>query len=209
MTGERTRTVLRARLQRRLGARGVAIAVVVALVLGAVLGLAVIGSMRVDLRVAMESSLVPLSLDADAVWMSGSDERPSVVSAVAALRAGDPTPVLANGDAWLEAYDTILVRMVGIDLPGPSRSVQRQFVAAVTLSRDAVEVLVRAATVAEGAQRDDLLDAAVRLRQRSEQVLLSARASIDDLEGERRRVALLPPVRPFGGIVLPAIEPRA
>jgi hypothetical protein len=209
VNGERTGTVLRARLQRRIGARGLVLVVVVALIAGAVVGRAVTASMRVDLRGAIESSLVPLSLDADAVWMSGSDDRPSVVSAIAALRAGDPSPVLASSDAWLEAYDTILVRMVGTDLPGPSRSVQRQFVAAVTLSRDAVEVLARAAAVGEGPRRDDLLDAAVRLRQRSEQVLLSARASIDDLEGERRRVALLPPVRPFGGIVVDILSPRA
>jgi len=196
-----TGTVLRARLQRRLSGRTVTVVVLVAILTGGILGRASSEAMRPDLRSAIESTLVPLSLDADAVWMSASDDRPSVVSAIAALRAGDPGPVLASSDGWLAAYDSILVRMVGTDLPGASRSVQRQFIAAVTLSRDAVEVLARSASAGEGQRRDDLLDAAVRMRQRSEQVLLSARASIDDLEGERRRVALYPPVRPFGGIV--------
>lgn len=176
-----------------------AIATVGALVLGLVVGRAAAPDRGAASRAAIEGSVLTLALDADAIWTSGAEGTPPVADGVAALVAGDPTAVREHGVAWVAAHDSVLVRLAGVDLPSEARPVQRQLVAAVTLSRDAVEVLQRAADVPVGGGRDDLLLEVVRLRQRSEELLLAARASVDDLAGARRRVTLLPAVPGFAG----------
>lgn len=168
---------------------------------GLALGLAVGRSAVPDpgpaARVAVEASALPLALDADAIWTSGALGAPSVAEGIAALSAGDPSVVAGGAAAWLEAHDSVLVRIAGIELPGEARPIQRQLLVAIALSRDAIEVLERAAGLPAGAHRDDLVVEVLRLRQRSEGLLLAARASVDELDGARRRIALPAPVRAF------------
>lgn len=172
--------------------------VVVALVLGAGIGRSLQPDPGTAAARALERDVLPVVLDADAVWLGPTADGVAVSAAIAALRAGDPEPVAAGATAWLAAYDTVLVRLVGVELPDPARPIQRQFIAGVTLSRDAVELVQRAAEVPPGRHRADLLDEAVRLRLRSEQLVLSARASVADLDGARRRIALLPTLPGLG-----------
>ncbi len=149
-------------------------------------------------RRALERDVLELVLEADAVWTAGSEARGAVSEAFVALRRqGDPAPALADVDAWIEAYDVAAVRIAGIDLPAAARPVQRQFLAALALSRDAVEVLGVAATVDDPTARRDLTTEVGRLRQRSEQAFQSARASMTDLGGGRADVAPLPRVLTF------------
>jgi hypothetical protein len=188
---------------------------VFALVFGVVLGL-VVADLRYDdtydrARRAVDTSLLPLAVDADSIWTS-SDARPSVSEALVALRAeGDPRLVQNHLVEWLDAYDTAIIKIAGLDLPPNARPVQRQVIAGLTLSRDAVEVLGHAAAVVRatdqsdaggvsGQQVEELLVEVGRLRQRSEQLLQAARAASGDLVGDRRvrpDVGPLPPVTPF------------
>jgi hypothetical protein len=191
----RRTTVSRADSGRRMWT---GLLVVVAVVVGLVIGRSTVqDGAGIALR-ALEREVLPVVLDADAVWLGASGETGSVSGAIASLRAGDPGPVVAGAATWIAAYDTVLVRLVGVELPDPARPIQRQFVAGITLSRDAVEVLARAAEVPAGRHRADLVDEAVRLRMRSEQLVLAARASAADLDGSRRRIASLPAIPVFG-----------
>jgi hypothetical protein len=149
-------------------------------------------------RRAIEVSVLPLALDADAIWTSGADGGPPVSEALVALRRdGDPRVITEHQDRWLAAYDAALVRMAGLDLPPSARPVQRQFMAAVTLSRDAVEVLGHAALTDDALARRDLTTEVGRLRMRSEQLTQVARASTTDLAGDRADVSPLPDVISF------------
>jgi hypothetical protein len=137
-----------------------------------------------DARQAVEQSLLPRALDSDGIWTSGAgDDRPPVSEGLIRLREGDAEQVRAWTEDWISAYDTVLVRMAGLDLPAEARPVQRQFIAGVTLTRDAVEVLRHAAGVDDDATREVLLAEVLRLRQRSEDITQSARASVRDLAG--------------------------
>jgi hypothetical protein len=147
-------------------------------------------------RRALEEQVVPLALDADGVWTSSSDARVPVSEALVALRDGDPSLVEASAEAWLTAYDGTLTRLVDLELPAEAQPVQRQFIAAITLSRDAVEVLSVAAQV-DGAARERLLTEVGRLRSRGEQLTQGARASIADVAGEAGDVTRLPELSPF------------
>jgi hypothetical protein len=190
---------------------------VFALVFGVVLGL-VVADLRSDdtydrARRAVDTSLLPLAVDADSIWTS-SDARPSVSEALVALRTGDdPRLVEIHLDEWLDAYDTAIIKIAGLDLPPNARPVQRQVIAGLTLSRDAVEVLGHAAVVARASDQaagggasgqqvrvDELLVEVGRLRQRSEQLLQAARAASGDLVGDQRvrpDVGPLPPATSF------------
>jgi hypothetical protein len=137
-----------------------------------------------DARQAVERNVLPLALDSDGIWTSGAGaDRPPVSEGLIRLREGETEQVRAWTEDWISAYDTVLVRLAGLDLPAEARPVQRQFIAAVTLTRDAVEVLRYAADVEEAATREILLAEVLRLRQRSEDLTQSARASVRDLAG--------------------------
>jgi hypothetical protein len=182
----------------------IAAALTVGLVLGLVAARAVADDPLVEARRAVESTLLPLAADVDAIWTHSTDARPAVADAVVAFRRdADPDLVGANLEGWLAAYDTAQVRLAGLYLPPLARPVQRQVVAAVTLSRDAVEVLGRAAEVqaatGDDAAVEDLLVEVGRLRQRSEQVTQAARAATGDLAGQTVDVAPLGPVSGFDG----------
>jgi hypothetical protein len=170
----------------------------VALLVGGLLGRALAPGGEAEAGRAIETTVLPIALDADGIWTSSTEARPSVSEALVALRRdGDPAPVLAHRDTWLTAYDQALVRLAAGDVAPAARPVQRQLIAAVTLSRDAVEVLAHAATVEDELHRRDLTTEVGRLRDRSEQLTASARASVSDLSGSRTDVAPLPALRDF------------
>lgn len=187
--------ILVARRQRWSWIAAVSLA---ALILGVVVGRATAPDPATDARQAVETSVLPLALDADGIWTSSSDGRAPVSEALVALRSeGDPTMVEENLDSWLEAYDAALVRIAGVDLPASARPVQRQLITSVTLSRDAVEVLAHASRVTDDDLRRDLTTEVGRLRSRSEQLTQTARASAADLDGGRTDIGPLPPLRGF------------
>ncbi len=176
----------------------VALALVVALLVGVVVGRATAPEPRLEAARVLETQVLPLVGDADGIWTAASGDRPPVAEALVAVRRdGDATMVRVHADAWLAAYDSILARLAGLDLPGEARPVQRQFIAAVSLSRDAVEVLVHAADLEAGDARRDLTTEVGRLRARGEQMTQSGRASVADLGGQRSGVAPLAPVTSF------------
>jgi len=150
---------------------------------------------------ALQGEVTPLIGELDVLWSSGRDDRPAIGEAFERLRATGTAPGPAAFEAWFRAHDSLLVRIVGADLPVEARAVQRQAVLAVTLSRDAVEALERAGAVGPGAARSELLAAAVRSRIRSEQISLTVLASIDDLAGSRRRLAPLPALPTFAELI--------
>jgi hypothetical protein len=152
----------------------------------------------VEGRDAVEANLLPLALDADGIWTSGIDGGAPVSQALVALRHDDDASLVeASLEGWLESYDSVLVRLAGADLPVSARPVQRQFMAAVTLSRDAAEVLGHAAQATDGELRRDLTTEVGRLRQRSEQLMQSAKASGSELTGQRADVSPMSPLTPF------------
>lgn len=175
-----------------------AVGLLAALLIGVALGRSTVPTPRVEAARVLEEQVLPLVGDADGIWTASSGDRPPVSEALVALRRDhDVTAVQIGGDAWLSAYDSVLARLAGLDLPAEARPVQRQFIAAVALSRDAVEVMIRAAGLEPGDARRDLMTEIGRLRTRSEQMTQSARASVDDLGGKRSGVAPLSPVTPF------------
>jgi hypothetical protein len=146
----------------------------------------------------IDARLLPLALDADGIWTSAGDAREPVSEAfVQFRREGDPSLVEEHHEDWQAAYDAVLVQLAGLPLSPSARPVQRQFIAAIALSRDAIDVLAHAAIVEDEALRQDLLTEVGRLRQRSEQLTQSARASMLDLEGQRADVSPLGPLTSF------------
>ena len=171
---------------------------VIALLLGGVLGRTSAPGTDADAAQAIERNVLPIALDADGIWTSSTDGRAAVSDGLVNLRREhDPALIEEHLDAWLTAYDAALVRLAAADVPASARPVQRQLISAVTLSRDAVEVLGHAAQVEDDLLRRDLTTEVGRLRVRSEQLTASARASMNDLDGTRTDVGPLPPVRGF------------
>lgn len=175
---------LRWRRLQRSTAFSVTIAAVAALVLGVAIGRATVAREDASGATAVTRNVVGLAVDADALWTAGASSLPPVSRQLQELRrTGDPGAVLPHVDDWLEAYDTVLLRIVGVDVPPAGRAVQRQFLLSVTLNRDAVEVLGEAAAVDDPALQRELSSEALRLRMRAEGAAQTAQASLADLEG--------------------------
>lgn len=186
--GERTRL-----WSRRVGLWRLVLAATIALFVGVGLGRVSSPAGHDEARRVLEVTVVPLALDADTLWTASADDRASVAQGLMALRRdGDPSVIQANADEWLRAYDSVLVRITGVQLPAEARPVQRQFIASVTLSRDAVEVLAHAATLDDAKARQVLTSEVVRLRQRAEHLGAVARSALRDLEGPGGDVTRLP-----------------
>jgi hypothetical protein len=145
----------------------------------------------------LERLLLPLLGELDATWSAGREGRAPISDALDGLRRDEGGPADADIEAWLQTHDNLVLRLAGLDLRPQGRAVQRQAIVAVTLSRDAVEVLARAAAYNPGVTRSQLVVEATRLRIRSEQQVLAVRASVDDLAGLRRRVSPLAPLPSF------------
>jgi hypothetical protein len=143
----------------------------------------------------IEVRLLPLLGELDALWVSGRDGRLPIAEALTVLRDDGAPPSPEDIAAWLATHDNLLLRAAGVDLSAEGRAVQRHVLTAITVSRDAVEVLGRAASFVPGPARTELLVQVVRMRLRSEQMTLTIIASVDDLRGERRRV-VPPPALP-------------
>lgn len=173
------------------------LAVVLVLAMGVGIGRSLMPTPSVEARASVETSVLPLVIEADALWSSSSDDRPPIAEALQALRQGDPDPVTDHIEDWQATYDSLLLRLAGLDLPSEARPVQREFITGVTLARDATVVLAHAASVTDPDHRTDLVIEASRLRLRSEQVVQNARASTLDLGGARGDVAPLPPLPSF------------
>lgn len=171
--------------------------VAVALIAGLVIGSARQSDTALAAAADLESLLIPLLGDLDATWSAGRDGRTAISDALDALRRGQGGPEEIDITAWLESHDNLVLRLAGLDLLPEARGVQRHAITAVTLSRDAVEVMGRASAFNEGVTRAQLVVEATRLRMRSEQQVLAVRASVDDLGGRRRRVSPLPVLPSF------------
>jgi len=175
----------------------VAVLLLIALATGLVLGGLRESDEAAVAAAELERLLLPLLGELDATWSAGRDGRAPIADVLDALRRGEDRPTDADIDAWLQTHDNLVLRIAGLDLRPEGRAVQRQAIAAVTLSRDAVEVLARAAAYNPSVTRSQLVIEATRLRLRSEQQVLAVRASVDDLAGLRRRVSPLAPVPGF------------
>jgi hypothetical protein len=193
------RQVDRWRVQARRGHIGrIIVVAVVAVFVGVGIGRVTAPDPGAASRSAVERSVLLIALEADGIWTSTSEGQAAVSDGLVALRRdGDPRIVEENLDAWLTSYDAAVVRIAGVDLSGPGRPIQRQLITALTLSRDAVEVLGHAATVDDEVLRLDLTTEVGRLRSRSEQLIQSARASTAEMDGGRTDVSPLPPLRDF------------
>jgi hypothetical protein len=198
-TSRWSRMVLRWRRFRSATPWGqVVLLTLVGLVIGIVIGRVSVTDPVSEAARAVDGGLLPLAMDAEGIWTSPGSDREAVSEAFVLLRReNDPSLVLENHDDWLQAYDTMLVQLAGEGMDPAARPVQRHVIASVVLSRDAVEVLGHAATVEDPLHRQDLLTEVGRLRQRSEQLMQSARAALLDLDGQRADVAPLNPLTSF------------
>jgi hypothetical protein len=178
----------------------VALLAALAGLLGVGVGLVVGPDPGAQAALRYQQQVSPLLAEVDSFWSTGRDGRAPLIEVLDGLRTGERTSSSEELLVTLDAHDTLLVRIVGVDLPAEARGAQRLAVVAVTLSRDAVEVLVRATSLAPGPARTDLVVEAARLRLRSEQIAITAGATAEELAGERRRLSPLPSLPTFGGV---------
>jgi hypothetical protein len=183
---------------RRRGLGSTTGLVIATLIIGIAIGRWTAPPDETGARRLLEEQVMPLVLDSDGIWTSASDGAIPVSAALVAIqRDEDPTLVQEASAQWLASYDQTITRVAALDLPPEARPVQRQFIAAMTLSRDAVEVLQRAAQVEDASRREGLLTEVGRLRVRGEQLTQAARASIQDLSGGEGEVTPLPDLPAF------------
>lgn len=162
----------------------VALSAIVALIIGILIGRAFAPTVDDTAVAVVNREVVSLAVDADALWTAGSSGMPAVSDQLQLLRStGDAEVVTPYVEGWLEAYDAVLRRLVGGDVEPSVRPVQRQFVTAVTLTRDAVELLGEAAEAGEPAVMRDLTSEVLRLRIRAEEFTQTAQAGLGELEG--------------------------
>lgn len=162
----------------------VTLAAIVALTIGILIGRAFAPTVDDTAVAVVNREVVSLAVDADALWTAGSSGLPAVSDQLQQLRtSGDPEVVTPYVEGWLDAYDAVLRRLVGVEVPPSVRPVQRQFVTAVTLTRDAVELLGSAAEADEPAVMRDLTSEVLRLRIRAEEFTQTAQAGLNELEG--------------------------
>ena len=201
--GRRMSTWQRAVIQaRRLQLARLTVVGLAMLMLGVGIGRWSVPDADPDVRASVERTLQPLALDADAIWTSSVvGDRPPVAEGIPMVREGERLDEVHEWTVdWLEAYDLLLRRLTGLDLDPEARPVQRLFVGAVTLSRDAVDVLRQAAEVEEDATREALVGEALRLRQRAEHLTQSARAAVRDLDGGDGEVSRHPELPEIGDV---------
>lgn len=165
----------------------------VGLVLGFTSGRGMVDRPAMDAAIAAQGPFLQFAGEADAIWTVGVDGLPSVASAASVLTArGDSEEVVLNAARWLAAYDAVLREIVEAETDPLILPARRALVDAIVLSRDAVEVLQRAARE-EGRAREVLLAEALRLRQRSERALQRARTSMSELAGQTASTTTAPP----------------
>lgn len=164
------------------------------LLLGTALGRCSVPEADPEVQASVERAVQPLALDADTIWTSSmAADRPPVAESIPMVRAGQRLDEIHTWTLdWLDAYDRLLIQLTGLDLPPEARPVQRHFVSALTLSRDAVDVLRQASVTEDDATRQALVGEALRLRQRAEHLTQSARAAVRDLAGGDREVSRHP-----------------
>ncbi len=172
--------------------RLVVLVVVLAVGVGAVLAQQRAAAEDAAAAAAARARLVPLLDELDVLWAAADATGPG--GALAALRDDGVRPDPDAAADWSGAHAALLVRVVGLDLPAPALGAQRQAVTAVTLAADAAALVARAAGVPEASARRELGLEAVRLRLRSEQLVASALAAVEELRTGGRRIAPLPPL---------------
>lgn len=187
----------------------VAAVALVAFGLGVITGSSTAVSGSVVAASTLERELLPLARAADAIWTDEGDGGPPVAVAVTQLRReGDVAAVRANVDAWLRTYDRVLRDMARIEVPPVGRAVQRQFLAGVVVSRDALEVLDHAVEVDSAGGRRLLVAESIRLRSRSESLSQAARTSLNRLvdvgrASEDQNTSVPPRLPPFDELASP------
>lgn len=144
-----------------------------------------------DAGVASANRILPLLREADAIWTGDAADLPSVARGIAVLRGDDDASLITlNGTRWLRSYDRVLVDLAAVEVAPQARAVQRELLSAIVLSRDAVEVVMRAALEPSGSRARPLLAAeAIRLRARSEAAQSSAREALSRLGAAGSSVA--------------------
>lgn len=175
------RRELRGPLARRWWA--IAGYVVVALLVGVAAGRGTAPDPLAAAVPVVRDQVAPLGNQADGIWTLGVGGNPPVSDGLAQLAGGDPSLVRENTEAWLQAYDTAIADLREVSVPAAGEGVRSLFLGAARVSRDAVEVLGRAAEE-DGTLREVLITEARRLRTRSEGMLRAAQNALTRLEAE-------------------------